>query len=76
MALYNFTISTDNKTYACERFVSGLKERRQTVKVSGLRSKKDPAIYNDKTHSPAEMQLNARLIAHEIIKEGGNDCSL
>lgn len=68
MALYEFTVKLNDKTYNCERLVSGLDIRRQTVKVKDIGSKVDPDIYGDKLKSVSAMQLNARLIAHEIIK--------
>jgi hypothetical protein len=69
MPLYKFTVDANNRAYECERFVSGQKESQQTVVVTGVGSKKDPAVYSDKSQPPSMMQLNARLIAHEIIKE-------
>jgi hypothetical protein len=68
MALYEFTIELNDKTYSCKRFVSGQEVKRQTIKVIDIGSKDDPACYGDKWKPVSTMQLNARLIAHEIIK--------
>ena len=69
MPLYKFTVKAGEKTYECERFVSGQVEERQIITVSGLGSKIDPSVYSDKLQLPFKMELNARLIAHQIIKE-------
>jgi hypothetical protein len=68
MALYEFTVELDDKTYNCKRFVSGQDVRRQTIKVIDVGSRDDPACYGDKLKPISAMQLSARLIAHEIIK--------
>jgi hypothetical protein len=72
MPLFKFSVAVGNKTYQCERFVSGQKEMRQTVTVAGFGRKKDPSLYGDKSQPLSNMTLTARLIAHEIIKEHGN----
>ena len=68
MALYEFKVKLDNKTYNCERLVSGLDVKRQSIKVANVGSKDDPARYGDKWTPISSMQLSARLIAHELIK--------
>lgn len=68
MALYEFEVKIDNKTYSCKRLVSGLDVKRQNIKVANIGSKDDPAYYGDKWTPVSSMQLSARLIAHELIK--------
>lgn len=68
MALFEFTLDANDKTYKCERFVSGQGMIQQTVKVLGIGSQNDPATYSDKSDQRYAMQLNARLIAHQIVK--------
>jgi hypothetical protein len=68
MPLYEFTLDANNRTYKCERFVSGQDSVRQTITVIGIGKKDDPANYGEKSAPPSVMQLNARLIAHQIVK--------
>lgn len=77
MPLFEFTMDANQRTYKCERFVSGQSVVRQTIRVVGVGSRDDPANYNDKSEQRSAMQLNARLIAHQIVKGAANsqlDC--
>ena len=68
MPLYEFTVDANNRSYKCKRFVSGQNTLRQTITVIEVGRMEDPAVYSDKSASPSVMQLNARLIAHKIVK--------
>jgi hypothetical protein len=69
MPLFEFTVDANNRTYKCERFVTGQETFQQTISVKAVGKKSDPIVYDDKsTASTSVMQLNARLIAHQIVK--------
>jgi len=64
---YQFTVEERNKTYHCERVVTGQRVLYQTIYVIGVGSNDDSAVYGKKYHPPETMESIARLIAHEII---------
>jgi hypothetical protein len=68
---YAFTVKAKDKTYDCERVVTGKRVLRQTIHIKGIGSKLDPASYGPKPkHSSIiTMENVARLIAREIIRE-------
>lgn len=67
----HFSIEESGKTYECTRTVNGSTTLSQTIHVSGLGTKPDPANYGPKGHPLSSMESVARLIAHEIIREQG-----
>ena len=66
-----FQIDNGGETYACERAITGTRVLRQTIFVHGIGSKEDSANYGRGGHPVSSMTATARLIAHEIVREGG-----
>ncbi len=64
---YKFIIERTNKTYVCERMVTGKGNLRQTIHVEGVGSKKDSVVYGASKHSASTMIVAAKRIAHEIL---------
>jgi hypothetical protein len=67
---FDFTVKVGEKTYDCHRMVSGESSFRQTVFVDGFGSKTDGASYGPGERAVDAMELNAKLIATELIKQG------
>ncbi|HWB11552.1 MAG TPA: hypothetical protein VG826_20140 [Pirellulales bacterium] len=67
---FDFTVKSGEKKYDCHRMVSGTDVFRQTVYVEGLGSKPDGASYGLGERPVDTMELNAKLIAAELIKQG------
>jgi hypothetical protein len=65
-----FQIEGSDKTYVCERIVTGTSVLRQTIVVHGVGRKPDPANYGGSHgHPVSSMAGTATLIAREIIGE-------
>lgn len=71
MRTHKFTVESGGTTYDCERTVTGERVFRQSVHVTSVGSKDDPASYGARYHPPSSMAGIAKLIAHEIIREAG-----
>jgi hypothetical protein len=67
--IYKFTITKEDKTYDCEREVTGKAVLKQTVRVPQIGSKIDFNVYGASKHSASTMTSAARRIANEIIQE-------
>ena len=65
---FDFTVKVGEKKYDCHRMVSGATVFRQTVYVDGFGSKPDGASYGPGERPVDTMELNAKLIAAELIK--------
>jgi hypothetical protein len=69
---YEFSINSNGESYACSRTVEGIHGQRQQVTVRGVGSKDDSAEYGTaRGHPQSKMELTARSIAHEILKDHG-----
>jgi len=66
---YKFTVEHDGQIFECEREVTGTVVQQQKIIVSGCGKKSDPAKYGKKLKSGAAMEIVARMVAAEIIKE-------
>jgi hypothetical protein len=66
-AVIEFSVVVDGKLYSCDRRVSGIRRKRQTIYVDAVGSMDDPSSYLAAQRSIPVMEEAARMIALEII---------
>ncbi|MCL2872397.1 MAG: hypothetical protein FWF41_05400 [Betaproteobacteria bacterium] len=67
--VYTFVLEANEKTYRCERLVTGTRTLYQTIHVVGVGEKSDPLPYGQNGRPIESMKAAAIVIAGEIIRE-------